>query len=175
MSSGSVSIYRHTARPRHCLLERPVLQSRWPDLLFRPLVRPSTKASSRFAPDGTLDRTVGLPVENATSVIFGGLHLDIAYVTSMARVVKRVRQRERAGGCSWSTGSASAAFRSRASGVDVELGESDLELTSLSRGFRNRDEGDFGLTGGGFACQYGASRKTWTAAGQSAWSYCEWS
>jgi len=72
-------------------------------------------------------------------------------------------------------GSASAAFRSRASGVDVELGESDLELTSLSRAFRNRDEGDFGLTGGGFACQYGASRKTWTAAGQSAWSYCEWS
>ena len=56
------------------------------------------------------------------------------------------------------------AFRSRASGVDVELGESNLELTSLSRGFRNRDEGDFGLTGGGFVCQYGASRKTWTSA-----------
>ena len=102
-----------------------MLESRWPELLFCPLVRPSTKASSRFAPDGTLDRTVGLPVENATSVIFGGLHLDIAYVTSMARVVKRVRQRERAGGCSRSTGPASAAFRSRASGVDVELGESD--------------------------------------------------
>ena len=35
----------------------------------------------RFAPDGTLDRTV----ENATSVIFGGPNPDIAYVTSMAQ------------------------------------------------------------------------------------------
>jgi sugar lactone lactonase YvrE len=54
-----------------------------------------------WSPDGRtfyLARTVGLPVENATSVIFGGPNLDIAYVTSMARVVKRVRQREREAG-----------------------------------------------------------------------------
>jgi L-arabinonolactonase len=52
----------------------------------------------RFAPDGALDRTVSLPVENATSVMFGGPDLDIAYVTSMARVVNGVRQREREAG-----------------------------------------------------------------------------
>ena len=48
---------------------------------------------------------VGPPVENATSVIFGGHNLEIAYVTSIKRVVKGVRQREReAGGCLRSTG-----------------------------------------------------------------------
>ena len=41
----------------------------------------------RFAPDGSLDRVVQLPVDYATSVIFGGPDLDIAYVTSMARTV----------------------------------------------------------------------------------------
>ena len=40
----------------------------------------------------------GLPVGNATSVIFGGPNLDIAYVSSMARVVKGVRQCEREAG-----------------------------------------------------------------------------
>ena len=121
--------YRHTARPRHRLPERPVPESRWPDLLFRRHLLPrdlglrlrhghgnvanrrifasyaaanlrglpdgatvdaegfvwSTSVYEgklvRFAPDGTLDRTV----ENATSVIFGGPNPDIAYVTSMAQ------------------------------------------------------------------------------------------
>ncbi len=52
----------------------------------------------RFAPDGRLDRVVGLPVECATSVSFGGPDLDIAYVTSMARVVNGVAPREREAG-----------------------------------------------------------------------------
>ena len=33
----------------------------------------------RFAPDGRLDRVVGLPVESTTSLSFGGPDLDIAY------------------------------------------------------------------------------------------------
>jgi L-arabinonolactonase len=48
----------------------------------------------RFAPDGRLDRMVGLPVESTTSVSFGGPNLDIAFVTSMARTVKGVKPRE---------------------------------------------------------------------------------
>jgi sugar lactone lactonase YvrE len=103
------TVYRHTARPRHRLLGpcwSPDGRTFYFARTWMPRascgVRPSTKASSRASPpDGTLDRTVGLPVENATSVIFGGPNLDIAYVTSMARDVKRVSQREReAGGCS---------------------------------------------------------------------------
>lgn len=52
----------------------------------------------RLAPDGTLDRIVGLPVESATSLSFGGPNLDVAYVTSMARTVKGVAPREREAG-----------------------------------------------------------------------------
>ncbi|MDQ0474427.1 SMP-30/gluconolactonase/LRE family protein [Labrys wisconsinensis] len=52
----------------------------------------------RFAPDGRLDRTVGLPVESATSLSFGGPDLDIAFVTSMARQVKGQWPREREAG-----------------------------------------------------------------------------
>ncbi len=52
----------------------------------------------RFAPDGRLDRMVGLPVESTTSVSFGGPNLDIAFVTSMARTVKGVKPREREAG-----------------------------------------------------------------------------
>ena len=52
----------------------------------------------RFAPDGRLDRVVGLPVESTTSLNFGGPDLDIAYVTSMARTVKGVKPREREAG-----------------------------------------------------------------------------
>jgi len=40
----------------------------------------------RYAPDGTVDRRVGMPVRNITSVMFGGDGLDELYVTSMARV-----------------------------------------------------------------------------------------
>jgi L-arabinonolactonase len=40
----------------------------------------------RYAPDGTVDRVIGMPVRNITSVMFGGDALDEIYVTSMARV-----------------------------------------------------------------------------------------
>jgi L-arabinonolactonase len=40
----------------------------------------------RYAPDGTVDRRIGMPVRNITSVMFGGDKLDELFVTSMARV-----------------------------------------------------------------------------------------
>jgi sugar lactone lactonase YvrE len=40
----------------------------------------------RYAPDGTVERRIGMPVKNITSVMFGGDKLDELYVTSMARV-----------------------------------------------------------------------------------------
>jgi sugar lactone lactonase YvrE len=40
----------------------------------------------RYAPDGTVERRIGMPVRNITSVMFGGPDLDELYVTSMARV-----------------------------------------------------------------------------------------
>jgi sugar lactone lactonase YvrE len=40
----------------------------------------------RYAPDGTIDRMIEMPVKNITSVMFGGPDLDILYLTSMARV-----------------------------------------------------------------------------------------
>jgi L-arabinonolactonase len=40
----------------------------------------------RYAPDGTVERRIGMPVRNITSCIFGGDQLDELYVTSMARV-----------------------------------------------------------------------------------------
>ncbi|MFI7066741.1 SMP-30/gluconolactonase/LRE family protein [Kribbella sp. NPDC050124] len=39
----------------------------------------------RYAPDGTLDRTLDMPVRKVTSVMFGGVDLDVLFVTSMAR------------------------------------------------------------------------------------------
>ena len=52
----------------------------------------------RLAPDSSIDRCVGLPVENTTSITFGGADLDIAYVTSMARPINGVYPREREAG-----------------------------------------------------------------------------
>jgi len=40
----------------------------------------------RYAPDGSVERRIGMPVRNITSVMFGGDRLDELYVTSMARV-----------------------------------------------------------------------------------------
>jgi L-arabinonolactonase len=40
----------------------------------------------RYAPDGSVDLVIGMPVRNITSVMFGGDKLDEIYVTSMARV-----------------------------------------------------------------------------------------
>lgn len=39
----------------------------------------------RYAPDGTVDRRIEMPVKKVTSVMFGGPNLDILFVTSMAR------------------------------------------------------------------------------------------
>ena len=40
----------------------------------------------RYDPDGNVERKIGMPVSNITSVMFGGDKLDEIYVTSMARV-----------------------------------------------------------------------------------------
>lgn len=37
----------------------------------------------RYAPDGTLDRRVPVPVRKPTSIAFGGTDMDVLYVTSM--------------------------------------------------------------------------------------------
>jgi L-arabinonolactonase len=52
----------------------------------------------RFAPDGRLDRAIGVPVRPITSVMFGGPDLDVLYVTSMARAIKGVKPAEREAG-----------------------------------------------------------------------------
>jgi L-arabinonolactonase len=39
----------------------------------------------RYAPDGSVDRIIEMPVKKVTSVMFGGPKLDILYVTSMAK------------------------------------------------------------------------------------------
>lgn len=39
----------------------------------------------RYAPDGTIDRVIDMPVRKVTSCMFGGPNLDILYVTSMAK------------------------------------------------------------------------------------------
>ena len=52
----------------------------------------------RFAPDGTVDRMVGLPVGSTTSITFGGPDLDIAFITSMARPIAGVHPKEREAG-----------------------------------------------------------------------------
>jgi L-arabinonolactonase len=52
----------------------------------------------RFAPDGSVDRMVGLPVASTTSISFGGPELDIAFVTSMARPIAGVHPAEREAG-----------------------------------------------------------------------------
>ena len=52
----------------------------------------------RFAPDGTIDRLIGMPVDSITSVSFGGADLDILYVTSMARPYRGRRRCEREAG-----------------------------------------------------------------------------
>jgi L-arabinonolactonase len=52
----------------------------------------------RFAPDGSVDRMVGLPVNSTTSISFGGPDLDIAFITSMARPIAGVPPSEREAG-----------------------------------------------------------------------------
>jgi len=52
----------------------------------------------RFDPEGVVDRVVGLPVSSATSVMFGGPNLDIAYVTSMNLAYEGGYHKEREAG-----------------------------------------------------------------------------
>lgn len=52
----------------------------------------------RFAPNGTIDRLIGMPVDSITSVMFGGAELDVLYVTSMARPFLGRRRQEREAG-----------------------------------------------------------------------------
>ncbi len=39
----------------------------------------------RYAPDGSENRVISMPVKNVTSVMFGGPELDVLFVTSMAK------------------------------------------------------------------------------------------
>ncbi|MGR3794951.1 SMP-30/gluconolactonase/LRE family protein [Vannielia sp. SX4] len=39
----------------------------------------------RYAPDGTVDRVIEMPVKKVTSMNFGGPDMDVLYVTSMAK------------------------------------------------------------------------------------------
>jgi sugar lactone lactonase YvrE len=39
----------------------------------------------RYAPDGTVDRIIDMPVKKVTSVLFGGPNSHILFVTSMAK------------------------------------------------------------------------------------------
>jgi len=56
-------------------------------------------ALRRYAPDGTLERTVPLPVSHPTSCAFGGAALDELYVTSARRPLSaEERRREPAAG-----------------------------------------------------------------------------
>ncbi len=49
---------------------------------------------ARIAPDGTLERTIDMPVEYVTSVMFGGEKLDMLYVTSLRIPLGRVPPKE---------------------------------------------------------------------------------
>ncbi len=49
---------------------------------------------ARIAPDGTLERTIDMPVEYVTSVMFGGENLDMLYVTSLRIPLRRVPPKE---------------------------------------------------------------------------------
>jgi sugar lactone lactonase YvrE len=39
----------------------------------------------RYAPDGSVDRVIDMPVKKVTSAMFGGPDLDVLFVTSMAK------------------------------------------------------------------------------------------
>jgi sugar lactone lactonase YvrE len=52
----------------------------------------------RYAPDGRIDREIDCPVRNVTSVMFGGVDLDILFFTSMGRPMHGIPARERSAG-----------------------------------------------------------------------------
>ena len=49
---------------------------------------------ARFAPDGTLDRTIEMPFQQVTCPMFGGADLDVLYVTGAPREPERGRAGE---------------------------------------------------------------------------------
>ena len=54
---------------------------------------------ARFAPDGTLDRVIDMPVLYVSSVMFGGENLDVLYVTTISDPLGgRAPKEENAGG-----------------------------------------------------------------------------
>ncbi|MBR0953668.1 SMP-30/gluconolactonase/LRE family protein [Bradyrhizobium canariense] len=53
---------------------------------------------ARFAPNGTIARTIDMPVRHPTSVTFGGPDLDVLYVTSISRSHALVDDHPDAGG-----------------------------------------------------------------------------
>ena len=55
-------------------------------------------AIGRFAPDGTLERTIIVPVDHPTSVAFGGADLDVLYVTSLTAPLRGGDAARRPGG-----------------------------------------------------------------------------
>ena len=52
----------------------------------------------RFAPDGSLERTIDVPVDHPTSVMFGGADLDVLYVTSLTEPLRAADPAPRPGG-----------------------------------------------------------------------------
>ena len=44
----------------------------------------------RYAPDGSIDREIDVPVRNVTSLMFGGSNLDVLYFTSMSKALRGV-------------------------------------------------------------------------------------
>ena len=55
-------------------------------------------AIARFAPDGSLERMIEMPVRHPTSVCFGGPDLDVLYVTSISRSTHLADDSPEAGG-----------------------------------------------------------------------------
>jgi sugar lactone lactonase YvrE len=49
---------------------------------------------ARYAPDGTLERVIELPVSRGTSVMFGGSNLDVLYVTTMRETLSEAQLAE---------------------------------------------------------------------------------
>ena len=46
---------------------------------------------ARYAPDGTLERVIELPVSRGTGLMFGGPNLDVLYVTTMRETLSEAQ------------------------------------------------------------------------------------